>query len=123
MHRCLNLRFDYAHPRDYPIHGNVLINEVRLESPGCDMVFAKVSLEVNVVHLSLCGEITVCGTLSHGCLQIVATALASVTVEVLDGLVQLVLEHLNGLDWVLNHEFCQPGICLSQLVHIDIESV
>lgn len=78
------------------------------------MVLAKVSFKVDVVYLDLLGEILICLN-SH------LATLASVILHALNILVELVLEQLDCLNWIINHKVSEFGIELSHFVQVDTE--
>jgi len=56
MNRCLDHGPDDVHLGDDTLHLNKVVDQVRLESSGGDVVLSKVSLEVDVVVLDFGGE-------------------------------------------------------------------
>ena len=82
------------------------------------MVFAEVAVEVDIVDLHLRGELVLLRD-SH----FLAVRLPAVLLHALDRLVQLVLEHLDGRDWVLDDVAGQAWVVMPQLVHVHIQSV
>jgi len=84
------------------------------------MIAPKVSIKVHVVNLSFLGELII-NSLSH--LFIVDFSICSILLHPLDGLVELILEHLDRKEWIPQHKLSETGIVLSQLIHVYRQSV
>lgn len=83
------------------------------------MIAAEVTVKVDIVHSGLFGELI---SLS-GLLRVHALAVGSIILHPLHSLIELILEHLDGLERLSQHELSEPGVELSQLIHVDVESV
>ena len=84
------------------------------------MVLAKVALEVDIVDLLLSREVD---GLSLQCHLLIVDLGSCVVLQTLDGVVELVLEHLQHHDWVANHLLGETRVDLTELIHVDVESV
>ena len=83
------------------------------------MIATEVSIEVNIVHCGLLWELISLSSL----LRVHAFAVGSIILHAFHGLIKLILEHLNGLERFSQYKLCKSGVELSQLIHVDIESV
>lgn len=82
------------------------------------MILAKVSIEVNVIELDLLWEVV------ESCLQShLAICLTRVFLHTFDCLIQLILEDFDSLDRVFQYECSKLRIELSQLIHVNVESI
>ena len=81
------------------------------------MIAPKVSLEADVVSLGLGWE---CFVILHDLVWI--RVLACVILDVLDLLIELVLEHAHGVNWILEDVVGEPSIELAQFIKINVES-
>jgi hypothetical protein len=84
------------------------------------MIAPKVSIKVHVVNLSFLGELIIN---SLSLLFMVDFSICSILLHPLDGLIELILEHLDCIERVSEHKLSKTGVELSQLVHVDSESV
>ena len=84
------------------------------------MVATEVAIEIHIVDLSFLGELII-NCLCH--FFIVDLAISSIFLHPLDGLIELILEHLDGIKRVSEHKLSKTRVELSQLVHVDGESV
>lgn len=84
------------------------------------MIATEVAIEIHIVDLSFLGELII-NCLSH--FLIVDLAISSIFLHPLDGLIELILEHLDGIERVSEHKLSKTRVELSQLVHVDGESV
>jgi hypothetical protein len=84
------------------------------------MVATEVAIEIHIVDLSFLGELII-NCLCH--FFIVDLAISSIFLHPLDGLIELILEHLDSIKRVSEHKLSKTRVELSQLVHVDGESV
>ena len=84
------------------------------------MIATEIAIEIDIVDLSLLGELIV-DSLSH--LLIVDLAIGGIFLHSLDCLVKLILEHLDRVEGIPEHKLSETRVELSQLVHVDCESV
>jgi S-adenosylmethionine synthetase len=84
------------------------------------MVATEVAIEIHIVDLSFLGELII-NCLCH--FFIVDLAISSIFLHPLDGLIELILEHLDSIERVSEHKLSKTRVELSQLVHVDSESV
>lgn len=84
------------------------------------MIAAEITIEIHIVDLSFLGELII-DSLCH--LLIVNLAVGSILLHPFDGLVELILEHLDGKQGIPENELCETRVELPQLVHVDGESV
>jgi len=84
------------------------------------MIATEVAIEIHIVDLSFLGELII-NCLSH--FFIVDLAISGIFLHPLDGLIELILEHLDGIKRVSEHKLSKTRVELSQLVHVDGESV
>ena len=84
------------------------------------MIAAEVAIEVDIVDSGLFGELISLSSLLrvHAALPI-----GSIVLHALHSLIELILEHLDGLEGFPEHELCKSGVELPQLIHVDVESV
>jgi hypothetical protein len=84
------------------------------------MIATEVAIEIHIVDLSFLGELII-NCLCH--FFIVDLAISSIFLHPLDGLIELILEHLDSIKRVSEHKLSKTRVELSQLVHVDGESV
>jgi len=84
------------------------------------VISSKVAIKIHIVNLNLLWELIQCSDLFA-----VPPSLAPsrIIIHALDGLVELVLEHLNCSEGVPGHELRESRVELSELIHIHCESV
>jgi|LauGreDrversion4_2_1035121.scaffolds.fasta_scaffold85719_1 hypothetical protein len=83
------------------------------------MISAKVTIEVHIVNSGLFGELI---SLSH-LLRVHAFPVSSIILHTLHSLIELILEHFDGLKRFPKHKLSKPRVERSQLIHVNIESV
>ena len=84
------------------------------------MIATEIAIEIHIVDLSFLRKLII-DRLSH--FLIVDLAIGSIFLHPLDGLIELILEHLDRIERVSEHKLSETGVELSQLVHVDSESV
>ena len=84
------------------------------------MIATEIAIEIHIVYLCFLGELIV-NRLRH--FFIVDFAIGSILLHPLDGLIELILEHLDSKERVSEHKLSETRVKLPQLVHVDSESV
>jgi hypothetical protein len=84
------------------------------------MIATEIAIEIHIVYLSFLWKLII-DCLSH--FFIVDLAIGCIFLHPLDGLIELILEHLDSIERVSEHKLSKTGVELSQLVHVDSESV
>lgn len=83
------------------------------------MIAAEVTIEIDIVHSGLFGELI---SLS-GLLRVHTLAVGSIILHPFDSLVELILEHLDGLERLPQHELSESGVMCPHFIHVDVEPV
>ena len=84
------------------------------------MIATEIAIEIHIVYLSFLWKLII-NCLSH--FFIVDLSIGSIFLHPLNGLIELVLEHLDCIERVSEHKLSKTRVELSQLVHVDSESV
>ena len=111
--------FHNAHLSYNTLHLNEVVKQLSLQTTRCDLVLAEVAFKIDIANWNLLREIVVC-LKSH----LLRVHFAMVFfMHTLDCVVELVLEHFNGLDWVLDHELGQSWVEVPQLIDVNVKAI
>ena len=84
------------------------------------MIATEIAIEIHIVYLSFLWKLII-DCLSH--FFVVDFSIGSIFLHPLNGLIELVLEHLDSIERVSENKLSKTRVELSQLVHVDSESV
>jgi hypothetical protein len=117
--RCLDHRLNNAHAGDNALNRNQLVDQTGSKAARRDVVTSKVSVEVDVVLLDLGWERLVVGL----CSGLFVTSLTAVVLKVFDGVVKLVLEHVESIKRTLEYEVGKVTAELAQFIKVNAKAV
>jgi len=84
------------------------------------VIATEIAIEIHIVYLSFLWKLII-DCLSH--FFVVDFSIGSIFLHPLNGLIELVLEHLDSIERVSENKLSKTRVELSQLVHVDSESV
>jgi hypothetical protein len=119
MDRCLDLWLHKGHSSDNSLDLNELVDKICLETARRNVILSEVALETHIVSLYLLRELRVTG----GSTCLLGVLLGILPLNQFDCVIEVVLKHLDSLDWVLCDVLTQFWSEGSNLVDADGESL
>jgi hypothetical protein len=119
VYGCLDLGLHHGHLGDDTLDLHELVHKGGFQTSGCDIILAKVSLEIHVICLYFLWEMDVRALYC----QLLLVLFTTVLLQSSHSLVELVLEDFDCLKWSPGNEGTQSAVEFPHFVDVDAESL